>query len=109
MAMLGDILAEARRSSGPLQTLMRGTMPDLMAEIEEAADISGESTADYVGGAFTAFSQLASEEDWATLISSMRDSADPGMACLLTMVQWRLAMERSAMGVAAAADQGSGE
>lgn len=104
MAMLGDILAEARRSSGTLQTLLRETIPDLMAEIEEAADKSGESTADYVRGAFTAFSQLASEEDWASLTSSMRDSADPGMACLLAMVRWRLAMERHAIGAAAVAD-----
>lgn len=108
MAMLGDILTDARRSSGTFQSWLREAMPDLMAEIEAMGLQSGESTTDFVHGALTAFSQLASEEDWADLTSRMRDSADPGTVCLLAMVRWRLAAERRAIGVAAVADQGSG-
>ena len=36
------------------------------------------------------FSRLASEEDWASLVSALRDSADPGRLCLMAMVDWRL-------------------
>lgn len=107
MAMLGDVLAEARRSSGAFQAWLRENMPGLVAEIETAAERSGESTADFVRGALSDFSQFASEEDWAGLTSRMRESADPGTACLLTMVRWRLAMERRAMDAAAAAGGGA--
>lgn len=106
MAMLGDILAEARRSSGAFQTWLRETMPGLLSEVEAAAERSGESTAEFVRGALSAFSQIASEEDWASLTSRMRDSSDPGTACLLTMVRWRLAMERRALDTACAASGG---
>ena len=107
MAILGDILAEARRSSGAFQAWLREKMPGLVADIEEAAERSGESTTEFVQGALWGFSQSASEEDWAGLTSQMRDSADPGTACLLTMVRWRLAMERPAMDAAAAAGGGA--
>lgn len=97
MAMLGDILGEARRSSDTFEVWLRETMPELLWEIGAAAERSGESSAEFVRGALSAFSQLASEEDWASLTWRMRENTDPGIACLLTMVRWRLAMERRAL------------
>ncbi|WP_173934935.1 hypothetical protein [Chelativorans sp. Marseille-P2723] len=98
MAMLGDILAEARRSSDEFESWLGECMPDLLARIGKAAERSGESAAEYVRGALADFSQFASEEEWAGLTSRMRDSADPGTACLLTMVRWRLATESAGGG-----------
>jgi hypothetical protein len=40
--------------------------------------------------AVAAFSEHASEEDWAMLVSRMRDADDPGRVLLLTMMRWRL-------------------
>src|SRR5690554_6765563 len=97
MPMLGDVMAEARRSSGAFRSWLGAAMPELMAEVEAAAERAGEGAAEYVRGALAAFSQVASEEDWASLTSRMRDSEEPGTACLLTMVQWRLAAERRAL------------
>ena len=31
-----------------------------------------------------------SEEDWATLTSSLKNTEDPGTTCLVAMVHWRL-------------------
>jgi hypothetical protein len=109
MALLGDILGEARRSSGTFHLWLREAMPELTAEIEVASRRAGESTSEYVRGALSAFSQLASEQEWANLTSRMQDSSDPGTVCLLVMVRWRLAMERRAINAASAADQGSEE
>jgi hypothetical protein len=50
----------------------------------------GLGVAGYARMAVADFSRLAGEEDWTTLISSLRDSEDPGSTCLAAMVHWRL-------------------
>jgi hypothetical protein len=61
--MLGDVLREARRAAAG------GLARDAVASFE----------------------RYASEEDWATLLSSIRRADDPGKACLEAMVRWKLA------------------
>jgi hypothetical protein len=48
------------------------------------------SVTGFVRGAMADFNRFAAEEDWASLISSLRETDDPGTACLLAMVHWRL-------------------
>src|SRR3546814_20510837 len=88
--MLGDMLAAARKSAGRFQAWLEGSNPALAAQVVERAAIQGLSPAAYVRVAVADFASLASEEDWATLISRVRDSGDPGTVCLLAMVHWRL-------------------
>ncbi len=90
MPMLGDLLAGARHASGGFQSWLRTSDPDLASRVEEQAAASGLSPAGFVRAAVADFSRLASEEDWATLTSSLRDSEDPGTLCLLAMVHWRM-------------------
>jgi hypothetical protein len=90
MPMLGDLLAAARASSGSFQPWLEATDPGLAASIAAAAVREDLTPAQFVRAAVADFSRLASEEDWATLVSSMRDDADPGAVCLLAMVHWRL-------------------
>lgn len=90
MPMLGDMLAAARDSAGEFQAWLRQSDPALAGEIAEAAARSGITPALYVRSAVADFARFASEEDWATLTSSLRDSGDPGTVCLLAMVHWRL-------------------
>lgn len=90
MAMLGDVLAAARHSSGAFQAWLQATQPNLMARIRQAADPANETPTAFVRAAIADFARFASEEDWATLTSRIRNSDDPGNACLLVMVQWRL-------------------
>jgi hypothetical protein len=90
MPMLGDLLAAARNSAGGFQPWLQASNPDLAAAVSAAAANDGLSPAAFVRAAVADFSRLAAEEDWATLVSSLRDSDDPGTICLLAMVHWRL-------------------
>ncbi len=90
MPMLGDMLAAARDCAGDFQSWLGSSDPGLTAEIAAAAARTGLTPTGYVRSAVADFARFASEEDWATLTSSLRDSDDPGTICLLAMVHWRL-------------------
>lgn len=88
--MMGDLLVAARHSTGLFQNWLEASDPKLATAVSEVATREGMSPAGFVRGAIADFARLASEEDWATLISSIRDNDDPGTACLVAMVHWRL-------------------
>lgn len=90
MALLGDILGAARASAGSFPAWLEVCDPELAGQVSAAADRESLTPAGFVRSAVADFSRLASEEDWATLVSSLRDSKDPGAVCLLAMVHWRL-------------------
>jgi hypothetical protein len=92
MAMLGDILAAARRSARGLEQWLSAHHPVLLESIAAASAREGTTIGGFARTAVADFAQYASEQDWATLTSSLRDSGDPGSACLLGMLEWRLAM-----------------
>ena len=62
----------------------------MAAQVADMAAREGLSTVSYVRTAVAVFASMASEADWATLTSSMRDDGDPGTVCLLAMIHWRL-------------------
>jgi hypothetical protein len=88
--MLGDILAAARGSALRFHAWLEASDPDIAAAVKQAAEASSSTVTSWVRGAVADFSRFASEEDWATLVSGLRDSADPGTDCLVAMVHWRL-------------------
>ena len=89
--MLGDILAAARRSAASLERWLGSADPALAARVTEAAAANGETRAAFVRIAAAEFARFATEEDWATLMSRLRDDAEPGTTCLTAMLEWRLA------------------
>jgi hypothetical protein len=90
MAVLGDLLAAARNSSGRFRDWLAEADSGLAAEVDAAAARAGLTPTGFVRAAVSDFSRFASEEDWATLVSALRDSEDPGTVCLMAMVDWRL-------------------
>jgi hypothetical protein len=64
--------------------------PGLAAAVEAAASVEAMTPTSYVRAAISDFARFASEEDWATLTSTIKRSEDPGTACLVAMVNWRL-------------------
>lgn len=90
MPMLGDILAAARGASAGFEGWLAASDPDFAGEIAEAAAQAGLSVPALARIVVHDFATHASEEDWATLMSSLRDSEDPGTICLLGMLHWRL-------------------
>lgn len=94
MPMLGDLLAGARKASGRLDHLLQSSNPELAEQLIAAARLENMTTSSYARMAIADFSHRGSEEDWATLISTLRDSDDPGTDCLVAMVHWRLTVPR---------------
>lgn len=93
MALLGDLLAAARHRASDVEALVNGIDPSLAAGLKKSAAAEGLSASTFARAAVADFSRFASEQDWATLMSSMRDTDDPGAACLAGMVHWRLTVK----------------
>lgn len=89
--MLGDLLAAARRSAPGIGRWLEAAHPALAARLAAAAEAEGVTPAGFVRIAVADFGRFATEDDWTTLISRLRDDADPGATCLLAMLDWRLA------------------
>ena len=90
MPMLGDLLAAARDGAGNFQPWLKNADPALAARVEAAAGVEAMTPTAYVRVAVSDFVRFANEEDWVTLTSTLKRSDDPGRACLLAMVDWRL-------------------
>jgi hypothetical protein len=90
MPMLGDLLALARKASGTFEAWLERSDPNMAAQVRRAAEGQQLSVTGFVRGAMADFNRFAAEEDWVSLISSLRETDDPGTACLLAMVHWRL-------------------
>lgn len=90
MPVLGDFLAAARDRASQVEALLVSADPSLAVALRERATKEGMPPSRFARAAVADFSRFASEEDWVTLLSSMRDSEDPGAVCLAAMVHWRL-------------------
>lgn len=90
MPMLGDLLAAARASSGSFLAWLERSDPAAAALVRDLAAEQAMTPTGYVRSAMADFNRFAAEEDWATLISSLKESDDPGTVCLLGMLHWRL-------------------
>jgi hypothetical protein len=91
MPTLGDLLAAARRSSGAIEAWLLTQDPATATHVRQAAAEDGLSTSVFVRVAIADFARFAPEEEWANLTSRLRDSDDPGLACLVAMLRWRMA------------------
>jgi hypothetical protein len=88
--MLGQTLKELARTSD--ESAVLELMPDLvlLARTRAAATAAGLSLNQYVLGACRAFLDRAGEEEWATLMSRLRDGAEPGITLVAMAVQLKL-------------------
>ena len=89
MLMLGDILALARKSAGELQRI--GLPDELIERAVSAAEREQLSPQSFVRAAVGEFSRNAHPDEWTQLMTRLRDSDDPGAACLQAMIERRLA------------------
>lgn len=90
MATLGDLLSSAKRSAGDFERWIDAADPAFAQQVRGALTQANESLADFAGAAVADFSRFADDESWAHLTTLVRDSEDPGLACLTAMVRWRL-------------------
>ena len=94
--MLGDVLAAARKSAGGFEAWLSAADPDFAAALSEAAAREHETVAAFARVAVVEFAEFATDEEWMTLMSNLRDSADPGLECLARMCMRRLAVLETA-------------
>jgi hypothetical protein len=88
--MLGQTLKELARTSDESAALE--LLPDLvlLGRARLAAATADLSLNQYVLGACRAFLERAGEEEWATLMSRLRDGAEPGVTLVAMAVQLKL-------------------
>jgi hypothetical protein len=88
--MLGRTLKELARTSD--ETVALELLPDLvlLGRTRAAAGAAGLSLNEYVLDACRGFLDRAGEEEWATLMSRLRDGAEPGITLVAIAVQLRL-------------------
>ncbi|HEX5078374.1 MAG TPA: hypothetical protein VFV80_04430 [Geminicoccaceae bacterium] len=88
--MLGQTLKELGRASD--ESIALELLPDLvlLGRTRAAAATEGLPLNLYVLGACRAFLDRAGEEEWATLMSRLRDGAEPGVTLVRIAVQRRL-------------------
>lgn len=91
--MLGDYLALAKNAGADIQGWLTQVGPLQAKALEKLAADERISPARAARMAVADFSRFAGEEDWATLISHVRVAADPALACLGAIVDWRLAQK----------------
>ncbi|WP_435203109.1 hypothetical protein [Qipengyuania sp. 902] len=91
--MLGDYLALAKNAGADIQGWLAGSGPVQARALEKLAANENITPARAARMAVADFSRFASEEDWATLISHVRDAADPALVCLGAIVDWRLSQK----------------
>jgi len=94
--LLGDLLAFRQQSSESLARWLAAADKALAEDIAEQAALRGETLAQFVRIAVADFIAEADEEAWADLVSALRDTADPGIRCVIKMAAFRIRMEHAA-------------
>lgn len=91
---LGEFLAFNRKSSAELRAWLQRQDPVLIERLAKEADVRGESIAHFLRIATADFMAEADEETWASLISALRDGADPGVVCVARVMDFRVRLEQ---------------
>ena len=89
--LLGEVLTAARKSGDGIKDWLAHIEPEIWTAMGKAAEADGIDHATYARFAVADFSKSASEDDWATMMGQIGKAQDPGQACLLSMITWRLA------------------
>ena len=62
----------------------------LLARVGETAGRYDETVGEYAAGAVRRFANLASDEDWLALMNALERANQPGIDCLIHMLNWSL-------------------
>lgn len=87
---LGTILATLRDEDAADAALAALDDIVLYAQVQECAAEHAETPGEYACGAVRRFSNLASSEDWLSLMTAIERSRDPARTTLERMVRWSL-------------------
>ena len=87
---LGEIIKTFSEDVAANEALLALNDIALFAQVRHAAERFDETTGEYASGSVRRFANLASSEDWLSLMNVIERSRDPGTDCLSHMVKWSL-------------------
>lgn len=92
---LGDIIRSFSEDTTASEALLACNDIVLFARIDKAAGQFEETVGEYASGAVRRFANLAGSEDWLGLMNIVERTDDPGIGCLVYMVNWSLKMDEA--------------
>ncbi len=92
--ILGTILNELKDETVAATALIQLGDLVLVADVDAARSLHGESIGEYVSGAAQRFAGQASDEDWLALMTALECTRTPAATCLVTMVRWSIANDK---------------
>ncbi len=88
--LLGEIIRDFSQKASAWEALLSCNDITLLARVGEAAERHEETIGEYAAGAVRRFTNLATSEDWLSLMNVIERSDDPGVSCLTMMMKWSL-------------------
>jgi hypothetical protein len=85
--MLGDIIATLDRPE-VLDGVLAGLPPPVLRRLEARAGDVGMSLPDFAAGAVRDFVDRASDDLWFQMLTLMRQSEEPGLVAVQTILRW---------------------
>jgi hypothetical protein len=92
---LGEIIRTFGEEARADEALLACNDIVLFARVGEAAGRYEETVGEYAAGAVRRFANLAGSEDWLGLMNVVERTDDPGIGCLLYMVNWSLKQDEA--------------
>ncbi|MGJ4944054.1 hypothetical protein ACQR1W_26015 [Bradyrhizobium sp. HKCCYLS1011] len=106
--LLGEIIRDFSQEAKATEALLSCHDIALLARVGEVAERYEETVGEYAAGAVRRFANLATSEDWLSLMNAIERADDPGVNCLTTMIKWSLKQDEAARPVHAGCTCGGG-
>ncbi len=106
--LLGEIIRDFSQEARATEVLLSCNDITLLARIGEAAERYEETVGEYAAGAVRRFANLATSEDWLSLMNAIERADDPGINCLTAMMTWSLKQDAAPLPAHAGCTCGGG-
>jgi hypothetical protein len=94
--LLGEIIRDFSQEARATEALLSCNDITLLARVGEAAERYEETVGEYAAAAVRRFANLATSEDWLSLMNAIERADDPGIDCLTMMMKWSLKQDEAA-------------
>lgn len=85
--MLGDLIAELDRPE-VIEAVLGTLRPAVRQQLEARAADASMTVADFAAGAVREFVEYADDDLWFQMLTVMRQTDDPGIAAVQTILGW---------------------
>ncbi|MFB9261927.1 hypothetical protein ACFFWD_01865 [Bradyrhizobium erythrophlei] len=106
--LLGDIIRDFSQEAKATEALLCCNDVSLLVRVGESAERYREAVGEYAAGAVRRFANLATSEDWLSLMNVIERAHDPGISCLAMMIKWSLKQDEAAVPVQSGCTCGGG-